>query len=161
MNAGKWLQANFAGYERLSRSEKTEIKDFPVLWSIFEMTATMKRAKPQTIIDAVDQIARPFRFDGPFLAALDFYRDRFYRDGETTPYFDGLSLCRIARPLVLPVLTGEATRKRQKLTALLLIINRLRNNFLHGEKAEYAFEGQLGNFRHANRTLMAAIPLWR
>ncbi len=46
------------------------------------------------------------------------------------------------------------------LIGLLLVANRLRNNFLHGEKAAYAFSDQLDNFRYANAVLMSAIPLW-
>ena len=38
--------------------------------------------------------------------------------------------------------------------------NRLRNNFLHGEKARYGFRGQYDNFRHANNVLVAALELW-
>ena len=57
-------------------------------------------------------------------------------------------------------LLDENADARELLVGLLLVANRLRNNFLHGEKAAYAFANQLENFRHANTKLMYAVPFW-
>jgi hypothetical protein len=54
-----------------------------------------------------------------------------------------------------------AATASEKLTALFIIVYRLRNNLFHGSKWAYSFKGQLENFTHAGTVLMRAIELFR
>lgn len=162
MNVGTWLSKNAYGWSNLTTAEKIAIRDFPVLWALFELSATGKEANVKSIVAAVSGLA-PFvnPVSVPFTEALAYYEDRFYQGGYQTKHFHDLRLTHEAwQHHVRPVFEGAAVDARRRLIALLLIIHRLRNNYLHGEKAAYGFAGQLDNFRHANRCLMAAIPLW-
>ncbi|MER8491714.1 hypothetical protein NKH53_26210 [Mesorhizobium australicum] len=160
MNVGLWLSNNAIGWSNLTRAEKIAIRDFPVLWALFEHSATAKDANVGSIVAAVNGLAsNPEAVT--FTEALSYYQDRYYQGGhETQPYFNSLRLGAAWLPYVKPVFDGQVVDARGSLIALLLIIHRLRNNYLHGEKADYGFAGQLDNFRHANRCLMAAIPFW-
>ena len=59
----------------------------------------------------------------------------------------------------MEVLSSATQDPDKVLKALLIIVFRLRNNFLHGEKWDYGFQGQLANFRHANDVLMFALDM--
>ncbi|TPM61245.1 hypothetical protein FJ959_08125 [Mesorhizobium sp. B2-2-4] len=162
MNVGGWLSKNAFGWSKLSAAEKTAIRDFPVLWGLFELSATGKAANVNSIIATVNGLAPVVNPNSVvFTEALVYYQDRFYQGGYQTKHFHDLRLTNQAwQQHVKPVFEGAVVDGRQRLIALLLIIHRLRNNYLHGEKAVYGFAGQLDNFRHANRSLMTAIPLW-
>jgi hypothetical protein len=160
MSPELWLDANYSEWARLSLAEKTAIRDFPVLWAIFELAATEAEANPDTIRQAVYELAAvPASSD--LEGCLSYFRNRYYHGGHPTQHHSYLRM----KPkhwatYVQPVLADEESDPRRVLLALLLIVHRLRNNFLHGEKMRYGFSDQLDNFRNANRTLLAAIPLW-
>ena len=56
---------------------------------------------------------------------------------------------------VFPAFTSAET-----ILALLIIVYRLRNNLFHGEKWNYYFKDQLGNFTHASAILMRTVELF-
>ncbi len=53
------------------------------------------------------------------------------------------------------MLRGHVADDASRLSVLLIIIYRLRNNLLHGPKWSYGIKGQLDNFRNANAALSA------
>lgn len=163
MNVGQWLSANTNGaWAGLTSQERMAIRDFPVPWALFEL----KISHPQTadaaaIIRATDRLPVRSAIDQKvFSDAFAHYRNRYYRGDRKTRYYAPLGLSGAGERRVVEVFDGTLRGARNELTAVLLVINRLRNNYLHGSKAVDGFRNQLHNFRHANRTLMAAIPLW-
>jgi len=158
-----WLLKKVPGWRELERRERKAIRDFPVLWSFFELhTAEIGRhpnATPSRICNAVTELAAVP--DTPVInRARAYFASRYFEDhsGETA-----WSSLRVGEDYVGRVRYGlldEAADRRSRLLALLLVINRLRNNYLHGEKAAYGFSDQYCNFRHANDVLMFAIELW-
>lgn len=160
----RWLNQNFAGWSNLTAQEKRAIRDFPVLWSIFELRATGRNgqrpnATPQRICQAVDGLEADPTSE-VFRQAKIYFANRYYHAGQPTYAFNHLQVHQDYRNRVRDALLDENAGANVVLIGLLLVINRLRNNFLHGEKAAYAFSGQLNNFRYANAVLMSAIPLW-
>lgn len=161
MSVGRWLVRHAHGYANLSRKERTAIRDFPVLWAIFELKATSPAtANPANIKAAVGRIGHLPAIDRTLSEAVAYYSQRYYRHGHPTRHLHSLQLKVNDEAIVRNVLTYGLTDTRSTLIALLLIVNRLRNNYLHGTKAGYGFEDQLGNFTHANRILMKLIPYW-
>lgn len=59
-----------------------------------------------------------------------------------------------------PVLAGH-NEPAAVLTALLLIVHRLRNNLFHGPKWSYGIADRRANFDNANLVLMAAMDMHR
>jgi hypothetical protein len=155
----RWLNDRFEGWRRLTPSEKKAVRDFPVLWAHFELYATNARASPVRIINAVNNLLEVPNLPA-VTAANNYFADRYFDDGHQTDHYRHLRLSDITQQIVHPVLLGHNLGNSEALKSALLITNRFRNNFLHGEKAKYGFYDQLQNFQHANAVLMVSIPLW-
>lgn len=159
----RWLNANIAGWRALEGSEKKAIRDFAILWSFFELNATWQygrpNANPRNIARAVDDLPQD-----PDITRLEPARNHFaarYIDGDHfTHHWGYLRLDEQYVERTRLGLAGAARTSRDTFLALLLIANRLRNNFFHGEKAQFNFAGQLNNFTHANALLIYALELW-
>ena len=159
MGLDSWLEIHAPGYDRLSHEERTEIKDFALLWSLFESRVLNENASTVRILDAVTLLRTQNRLNiDPFAAPIAYFFARYY-DGENfTPYFAGLQLRNNDQPeLVKQVLSKQVVDDASTLATLLIIIYRLRNNLLHGHKWSYEIRGQRPNFENANAVLMAYI----
>ncbi|MFY0597902.1 MAG: hypothetical protein JXQ85_15835 [Cognatishimia sp.] len=161
---GRWLNDNFAGWQNLTPHEKKAIRDFPVLWSLFELRATGQfgqrpNATPMRICNAVEELQADLDLEA-LQRTRNYFSDRYFQEGNPTNAFHQLRVPNDFQGRVRTALLEGNADARAILLGLLLIVNRLRNNFLHGEKAAYAFADQLANFRHANNVLMYAVPLW-
>jgi hypothetical protein len=159
-----WLNEYFTGWNKLTAHEKKAIRDFPVLWSIFELRATGQNgqrpnATPQRICHAVELLSADLDLE-IFTQAKIYFSERYFNEGNPTPAYQQLRVHPNFQEQVKSALLDENADAREVLAGLLLIANRLRNNFLHGEKADYAFANQLENFTHANTVLMHSIPFW-
>ena len=95
-----------------------------------------------------------------FARSLAYFKDRYFQNGMATEHFRGLNLRRNDEPsLVEAVLKGENTNPIDGVIVLLIVVFRLRNNLFHGAKWAYGISDQLGNFTHANATLMSALDI--
>lgn len=160
MVPSKWMQMHAPGYAALSRSEKLAIRDFALLWSFFEDKWLANYGNVRAIIDAVDHRVTAATPMEEFEPALNHFKDRYFAAGQFTGAFTRLRFQNHdRRNLVETVISGSASDPPTTLKALLIIVFRLRNNYLHGEKWIYGFQGQLANFKHANAVLMSAMAL--
>lgn len=157
--AEDWLRENFMGWERLGDIVKENIRDFPILWALFELKATNAQATVPTIIQAVERLDH-YHERAETEAAVIHFAQRYHVDHLADHRLDQLKLTDNAKARVKPVISGEQVDPKERLIAVLLIIHRLRNNFLHGEKARYGYHDQLDNFQVSNKVLMEVIPLW-
>ena len=81
-----------------------------------------------------------------------------YWDGKNkqfTPLFYELRVAEDDQELVKKFIRGQLKDKAEILSALLIIVYRLRNNLFHGEKWASGIRKQ--PFRHANDVLMAVV----
>ncbi len=164
-DTARWLTAEIREWAELERKEKRVIRDFPVLWALFELHATGQNgqrpnADPAQICDAVAHLAEPPALRGELGSARAHFADRYFVRGRPTQAWRHLQVAARYRRQVRHGLVAEDANDWEVVTALLLVVNRLRNNFLHGEKARYGFRDQYENFRHANNVLVAALDLW-
>ncbi|WP_417319673.1 hypothetical protein [Erythrobacter aureus] len=112
---------------------------------------------PRKIFEAVDRMEMPEQLPTEIADALEFWRDRYWSNGEPTFAFEALNFTNDdQRAFVEQVLTGDRHSDGDCVKALLLIILRLRNNLFHGAKWRYRLQGQFDNFSHANGVLMRA-----
>jgi hypothetical protein len=82
--------------------------------------------------------------------------------GDLTSAFHGLHLRSNDHPeLVEKVVRRQSLDDVEILSALLIMVFRLRNNLFHGVKWSYGIRGQLENFRNANQLLMAVMEMHR
>ncbi len=157
MNPIDWLREKAPGFSDLSEDERAAIMHFLLLWSFFEAEAFDTYATAKKILAFVHKKASSLDI-APFATSLAYFRDRCFNQGTFTEHFDGLKLrSNDSQELVRAVLKGENTHDADTVSALLIVIFRLRNNLFHGCKWDYGIRGQLDNFMNANTALMAAL----
>lgn len=153
----EWLAAK-QGLDALSTEEFNAIRDFTLLWGLFEGKAMSKEGSQPRVAAAVERMTLPDPLPAAMIRALDFWRHRYWQVDEHTGAFYALNFrANEHRTLVTEVLSDIRCDRADIVKALLLIILRLRNNLFHGVKWEYRLRDQLGNFTHANQVLMPAI----
>jgi hypothetical protein len=159
----RYFNDRIPGWRGLKSKEKKAIRDFAVLWSFFELNSTSQygrpNANPHNIALAVrdqEQELTLNRFD----SARAYFADRYINGNGYTEHFYHLRVGTECVERVRNGLVGDNRTDRDTFLAVLLIANRLRNNFMHGEKAKYDFVGQYDNFTQANNVLMYALELW-
>lgn len=158
-----WLKKHAFGFSALKESEYHTIMEFSLLWGLFEGETLSTRASAGKINDVVNSWAeKGFLEFEKFAIHLKYFTDRYFHQGGFTKSFDKLHFrSNDKMELVKQVLSGVLNSDRERVTALLIIIYRLRNNLFHGMKWIDKLEGQFANFEHANAAIMAAIETHR
>jgi len=161
MEPVEWLQRTVPGFNDLTDEERAAIRDFSLLWSLFEGTVLGARANAGRIVAMVNGLRDAGGLDlGPFGGAIDHFRGRYYDGRNFTPSFEHLHFRDgDNRPLVEAFVSGRENDASRILSGLLIIAYRLRNNLFHGIKWAYGIRDQLHNFQHANDCLMATIDM--
>jgi hypothetical protein len=162
MDAAAFLEGAAPGFVRLSSQEREAIKDFTLLWSFYEGMILNTAGSADAIIRTVDLLKESGRLDlEPFRPAIKYFTERYF-DGTHLTGFRELHLRRNDHAsLVERVICGQPAEDAEILSAVLIIVLRLRNNLFHGVKWSYGIKGQLENFRNANKVLMSVIELHR
>lgn len=161
MEPSRWLRQRIGQYANLSVQERKAIRDFAMLWSFFEESWLNNDGSIPHILDAVDHRVAAGDQLGDITASLTYFRQRYFPGGVESQHYPHLRVPANRDAVVRGVLQPPAVpATRPALKALLVIVYRLRNNFLHGEKWDYGFQGQLANFQHANRILMTCMDRW-
>lgn len=161
MDPTTWLESKVLGFSALPAVERKAITDFSLLWSLYESTVLERRGNANKIISSVGLLKDREKLTlAPFLEAIEYFRARYYNGDSFNPEFDRLLLRRSDhKPLVEKVLRRETSTDGEILSAILIIVLRLRNNLFHGEKWTYELQGQLQNFNNANSVLMSVMDL--
>jgi hypothetical protein len=159
MNSIEWLCTKAPGFVDLTEEERLAIMHFSLLWSFFEANALHTNASANRILALVHEWTSTNRLNiEAFSQSLAYFQNRYFDGGTATEFFHGLNLRQNDSPeLVKAVLRGENTNPTDCISALLIIVYRLRNNLFHGVKWAYGIRGQLGNFTNANIAIMAAL----
>jgi hypothetical protein len=157
----EWLTKYAPGYAELARSERQAVAYFCFLWSLFEAQQLNRAATPAAIIEQVKLWHTQGRLSANgFGEPLAYFTNRYFSNGDFTYLFSGLKFrTHDRRALVEKVLSGRSGRSDDVVSALLLIVYRLRNNLFHGEKWGYGIAEQEGNFQNANQVLIEALQI--
>ena len=154
-----WLIASH-GLGGMHHGEIDAIRDFTLLWGLFEGKAMATEGSQAEVVAAVDRMDVPDRLPDRLVPALQYWRHRYVDADDAPERFAGLRFKDNAfRFLTCEVLSGQREGPSDVLKALLLITLRLRNNLFDGVKWQYLLEGQRGNFDNANAVLMPAIEM--
>jgi hypothetical protein len=161
MNPVEWLSQKAPGFRHLSQPERDATMHFALLWSLFEAKALNTSGNASAILSLVHEWRAQGRLDASqFSEHLDHFKSRYFSDGQPTHHFHGLHLRKGDNPaLVQAVLSGDNTDPADSVSALLIVVYRLRNNLFHGIKWADELRDQLANFNHANAALMGALDL--
>jgi hypothetical protein len=161
MNTIDWLCQHAPGFQELPEPDRQAIMQFSLIWSFFEAKELNTKASASTIEALVQSWSTSGQLNiEPFSPPLAYFRNRYFQNGKQTSYFEGLEL-RDNKQLrmVTAVLSGENNDPVPCVTALFIVVYRLRNNLFHGTKWAYGIKDQLSNFTHASLTLMAALEV--
>ncbi len=153
MTVTEWVNRRFG--VALSEPALTAIKDFSLIWNVFE---NLVCGTNYTTITVEQRIAeRDFSIE-PFVDYLHHFKNRYITEGATNQRFAYLLLRDNDRSeLVKGVLLGELTEVKEVLLALIVIVYRFRNNLFHGNKEIQVIDHQQGNFETANSFLMTFL----
>lgn len=162
MDATEWLEKKVHGFGDLPQADRDAIRDFGLLWALFEQKVLDNEGSAKAIVDATVALAKDGRLHmKPFAPALAYFRKRYVEDGQFNEHHESLLLRKNDRPaLVEAVLTGRTDDPAELAAGVLIIIFRFRNNFAHGMKWAYGIRGQRENFERSNTVLMAVMEMW-
>ena len=155
----RWLESFSPSFKDLGNEELQVILEFTLLWSLFESKALENFASVHKIqIFSESWVNSGFVTDTKINAPLNYFNERYIKNGSVTTEFNGLRFrSNDKSELVRLVLMDCNQSLANKVTALFIIIYRLRNNLFHGEKWAYGFRDQYNNFNHANYMLKLAL----
>lgn len=159
MDPEEWLRDKVNGYAQLGRNDVLAIQSFTFLWSIFEARRLNNHGDVPAIRAIVDRYAAALRPE-PYQEAVAHFRGRYFDGNALTDNFRRLFLPeRDYKTLVEHFVRGEALTLRETVTALLIIVYRIRNNLFHGNKWDGDMQDERMNFSHANDVLIAFMDL--
>lgn len=154
-----WLLRHAPGYDALPVAGREALASFVFLWSLLEGQALDANASPGKLVDHARLWGEFGHLPTPgVIAAVAYFKDRYFPDGAPNTQFDSLHFRpNDRRADVAAVLSGQVEDPIAQAAATLLIIYRLRNNLFHGVKWAAGLHDQQGNFEHANQVLIEAI----
>jgi hypothetical protein len=159
-----WIQSYFEGQVNFGYEAVESVRNFTLIWNMFEAIACNKMVTIKAIEDFVSELhyRKPLRVDD-FTFFLKFVSDRYIDDkNEIKPRFYNLNFRRgdrNAQELVENVLKKNLTDVESVAKALLFITFRLRNNLLHGEKNIVTLDTQEEYFKLANQLIAKFLDL--
>ncbi|MNV27458.1 hypothetical protein D3C71_1186090 [compost metagenome] len=154
-----WLGERVAAIEALRPVELEAIRDFTLLWSLFESRVLQNNANPPRLVGVVEAWNRSGALaDDPFSKTFAYFQERYFAGGAPTEHYVGLNLRKTDREAELrAVLDGSDASIRGRTLAVFLIVYRYRNNLFHGAKWDYGLADQFDNFTQANAALVIAL----
>ncbi len=132
------------------------LKDFSILWSIFEFKLCDTRYSKVKIgkkLREMNLSKSTFKF------FYDYLKERY--SGNGFDLFEGLKFENpkdksSVKDIIIDK-TFDSESDYNIIFALMLVVYRFRNNFFHWSKAQDNFRDQINNFKHANSFLLILI----
>ena len=150
----KWF---YSKLNEVDSESQSAILHFSLLWSLFESKFCNEGANATSIHSKCEELRDIFEIN-QFNKFLTYFQDRYITDNSTNEKFNSLNFRgNDRRELVERVLNSETTDNVDVITALLIIVYRLRNNLFHGVKWQYNIQGQYSNFDISNQLLIQAL----
>lgn len=166
----QWLNQHQIGYADFDDEDRSALREFSLLWLIFEMQVLSGDVRVEAIVGYVDELAKVANMDGrtlqvaPFIPHLTYFRDQFVDDDYlmTNDLFDRLSFEQSRhRELVSHALIKLNDETPELVKALLIIVRNLRDSLFRGMKWQRCARKQRNDLYHASKVLMKAVDLAR
>ncbi|NOR58799.1 MAG: hypothetical protein GQ474_09785 [Sulfurimonas sp.] len=150
----KWF---YNKLNEVDQDSQNAILHFSLLWSLFESKFCNEYASATSIHRKCEELGETLDVNH-FNAFLIYFKDRYITNNSTNEKFNKLNFRgNDKRELVERVLKSETTNIIETISALLIIVYRLRNNLFHGLKWQYNIQGQYSNFDISNQLLIKAL----
>jgi len=156
------LETSVEGYDGLTKWQRSVLRAFPLAWALFEERCLQRDARPGRIRTFVQGVLLEDVGSEEVLGAFRYFQNRYFVAPHHDDRFHALCFGRDHEPA-----NNQGISVRDRLTALqqadnasesekaefaLLVVYRLRNNLLHGNKLDN-IAGQTENFTYALRVL--------
>lgn len=164
----QWLNQHQTGYAGLDEDDRDTIREFTLLWTIFELQALFGDSRVAAMINYVDEFAKIAADESrkiltaPFIPHLAYFRDQFVDAdrASTNAVFDSLNFREPAhKDLVSKILVKPSDETPELIKALLIIVDRLRDNLFRGLKWQRCNSKQRDDLYHASKVLMKAVDI--
>lgn len=164
----EWIKNFFDNGVDLNNEGIDRVRNFSLLWNLFETFACKRRADINSISNAVDKTNQREPITTDLIAEhLTYFKERYFKeDGTPKEIFEGLKFRprqteQEAKQKVTETLTDKIYDSAENLKSLLFILYRLRNNLFHGEKEVVRLNGQMDNFTVANDLLAKVLTIMK
>ena len=164
----EWIKNFFDNGVDLNNEGIDRVRNFSLMWNLFETFACNRRADINSISNAVDTINQREQISTELIAEhLTYFKDRYFKDdGTPKEIFEGLKFRQgqsdqAAKQKVTETLTDKIDNPVKNLKSLLFILYRFRNNLFHGEKEVVRLNGQIDNFTVANDLLAKVLTIMK
>ena len=164
----QWLNQHQLGYAGLDQDDRTAIREFGLLWTIFESQALFGDGSTEAMITYVDEIARIAEEDrralltAPFIPHVAYFREQFVDTEKSTTNnaFEALTFGNPAhKDLVRQALVKLNEQTPELVKALLIIVQQLRFQLFQGLKWRRTGDKQRDDLYHASKILMKAVDM--
>lgn len=164
----QWLTQHQLGYASLDKDDRTAIREFALLWAIFESQTLFGDSRIDAMFNYVDEIARIAEADerklltAPFIPHLTYFRDQFVDADRslTNDAFEALSFGdERQKDFVRHALVKLNEETPELVKALLIIVHQLRNRLFKGLRGSRSSEKQRDDLYHASKILMKAVDM--
>lgn len=149
----------------LTAREKRALRDFVLIWSLYEAQVLNCQATAPRMLRAIDLWNENDLLTGDSIGeSWNYFVHRLTTQHVINHRFEALRFQNAAqRTLAEDALTALEPRPDTlgRHQSLALVIHRLRNNLMHGEKWSYGLADQEANFVHAAHVLMVWTSLSR
>lgn len=166
----QWLNQYQIGYGDFDDEDRSALREFSLLWSIFETQALLGDMRIEAMISYVDEFAKVAESAGktlqvaPFIPHLTYFRNQFVDDkrSSTNELFDSLSFAKTEhRHLVSHALIKLNEETPELVKGLLIIVHSLRESLFRSLKWQRCSKKQRDDLYHASKVLMKATDLAR
>jgi len=164
----QWLNQHQIGYGGLDEEDRAAIREFALLWSIFECQTLFGSGHVKAMEDYVDELVSAAE-DGqrklltaPFIPHLTYFRDQFIdpKLASTNEVFIALKFQdKDQQQLVSHALIELNEETPELLRALLIIVIRIRDCLFSGLKWRECKGKQRDDLYHASKILMKAADM--
>lgn len=164
----QWLKQHQVGYADLDEEDRSAIREFSLIWSVFEMQVLLGDARVDAMINYIDELVKTLDEDSkallvaPFIPHLTYFRDQFVdtEQSSTNQVFDKIRFERIEhKELVSHVLIKLSHDTPELVKALFIIVHCLRDSLFRGLKWRRCSKKQRDDLYHAAKVLMKATDM--
>lgn len=166
----QWLNQHQIGYADFDEEDRSAVREFSLIWSVFELQALLGDARVEAMIAYVDELARIAESDdhtllvAPFIPHLTYFREQFVDDQRSTTN-DAFKKLKFERSkheaLVSHALITLRDETPELVKALLIIVHSLRDSLFRGLKWQHCSQKRRDDLYHAAKVLMKATDIAR
>ncbi|MEM8951368.1 MAG: hypothetical protein AAGA21_05760 [Pseudomonadota bacterium] len=166
----QWLSQHQLGYADLDRDDRTAIREFALLWVIFESQTLFGDGRVKAMLDFVDDVDQAAEahdrnlLTAPFIPHLTYFRHQFVDAdrARTNDLFGSLMFPDPgSKEFVSQALVRLSDDTTELVKALLIIVHEFKNRLFGGLQLRHCEQKQRDDLYHASKVLMKATDMSR